>query len=197
MVRRVADGFEYLFPGNRPLSDAVGPTVHPDMQIPQLTAEKTADEAICGGRRMQWYVGAPHRFEKAEVYVVLRGSQDALDATHLRAAANRYRGGVARGHLMPVERVFRCEEHGYGTRKFLPPLGPRERDDYVFRIPDSGWTSITVDILGANAATLQAECWITGYESPARQTLHLAAAPDAGPLLPPHPYGFSTALRLT
>ena len=195
MVRACDDGFEYFFPGNKPLTDEVGPTVHPDMQIPELTVEKTADQAIEGGWRLQWYVGVPHRFEKAELYVRLRGPQDVLDTTQVRAGGCRYRGGAAR-YAFATERICRKEERGYGTSRVLPPLGPRDRDDYVFRMPDSGWVSLTVDMLGAGAADLEADAWITGYESPARQTLKRPEPPAPGPLLPPHPYGFAQCLSL-
>ncbi len=195
MVEACEGGFEYCFPGNKPLTDKIGPTVHPDMQIPELTAEKTADEAIERGWRLQWYAGIPHRFERAELLVTLRGPQEVLDSVTVRAGSSRYRGVEAR-HIAAVERVFRKETRGYGTARFLPPVGPRERDDYIFKVPDGGWSSLTVDILGEAAAAVKAEAWITGYEAKARQTIVSDQAPTAGPLLPPHPYGFSSFIAI-
>jgi len=194
MVRACDKGFEYLFPGARPLTDEIGPTVHPDMRIPELTAEKTADDVLEGGRRLQWFVGVPHRFEKAELLVTLRGSQDALDAVQVRAGCSRYRGVEAR-HVFSAERIHRCEARGHGTSRVLPPLGPRDRDDYVFGIPDSGWISLTVDVTGAGARSLQTDAWLTGYEASARKTVSSEKAPAEGPLLPVHPYGFARAVR--
>lgn len=195
MVQAHGDGFEYIFPGNRRLSDEVGPTVHPDMQIPELSAERTADCAIEGGWRLQWFAGVPHRFERAELYVRLRGDQEALDGAQIRAGGARYRGVDAR-YAFPGERIHRKEGRGHGTSRVLPPVGPRDRDDYVFKIPDSGWTSLTVDLLGDAAARAGTDAWITGYESPARQTVKNQTPPADGSLLPPHPYGFATSLPI-
>jgi len=195
MVQARDEGFEYIFPGSRRLSDDVGPTVHPDMQIPELSVEKTADCAIEGGWRLQWYAGVPHRFERAELYLRLRGEQEALDGIQVRAGGSRYRSVDAR-YTFSTERIYRKEARGHGTSRVLPPLGPGDRDDHVFRIPDSGWTSLTVGLLGNGAAALKADAWITGYESPARQTVECQAPPTDGPLLPPHPYGFATSLPL-
>jgi len=195
MVRTCDDGIEYLFPGNRRLSAEIGPSVHPDMQIPELAAERTADEAIEGGWRLQWYVRVPHRFEKAELYLRLRGSQQILDAVQVRAGSSRYRGVGAR-HVFATERIHRNETRGRGTSLFMPPLGPRERDDYVFRVPDSGWVSLTLDILGEGSESLKVDAWLTGYEAFARRTVKSHTPPADGPLLPVHPYGFSRCLRL-
>ncbi len=195
MVRPCGAGYEYCFPGNRKLTDEIGPTVHPDMQIPEIDIEKTADEAIEGGWRLQWYAGVPHRFERAEVLVTVRGPQHVLDGLTVRAGNCRYRG-VDMRHFAAVTRIFRKETRGYGTQRFLPPVGPRERDDYVFAVPDGGWSSLTVDILGDGANELQFEAWLIGYEAPARQTITTEKAPAGGPLLPSHPYGFSRCARL-
>lgn len=196
MVRQTADGWEYVFPGFAPLAEGIGPTVHPDMQIPDISAEQTADCALVGGWRRQWYCGLPHRLEQAELYVTIRGAQEDLDGLTVRCGFSRYRGGFEGGHLMPVQRIFRNEWRGYGTGMFLPPLGPRERDDYVVAIPDGGYCSLTLDLLGAGAERVRTEVWITGWEAPARQTIVSQTAPMAGPLLPPHPYGFSRCRRI-
>jgi hypothetical protein len=195
MIRRRNGRYEYLFPGNKPLSPEIGPSVHPTMQIAEVTAEKTFDGDIEGGRRLQWFACIPYRFEKAELYVKLRGQQEALDEVTVRAGCSRYRGAVAR-HLFPALRIFRRERRGYGTSRWLPPVGERQRDDYAFSIPDGGWISLTLDILGKDAETLQIETWITGYESPARGVILRDRAPVDGPLLPAHPYGFARWLRL-
>ena len=195
MVRACKDGYEYIFPGGKALGDRVGPSVHPDMKIPELTAEKTADQTIDGGWRLQWYAGVPHRFERAELYVRLRGEQRVLDPLQVRAGGARYRG-VDSKCVFAAERIQRKETRGYGTSRVLPALGPRDRDDYVFRIPDSGWASLTVDIMGETAAEVEVDAWITGYESPARQTITTRAPPADGPLLPPHPHGFARCVCL-
>ena len=195
MVRAHGDGYEYSFPGNRPVSERIGPSVHPDMQIPELTAELTADEAVDGGWRLQWYACVPYRFERAELILTLRGAAECLDAVTVRAGCCRYRGAGGR-HIIAAERIFRREERGHGTTRVLPPLGPRERDDYGFRVPDGGWVSLTVDIAGTEAGRLGREAWLTGYQGAARQTLCAQRPPMPGALLPLHPYGFSTCLRL-
>ena len=196
MVSACADGFTYSFPGNATLSDDVGPTVHPEMQIPAFSAEQTANEAIEGGGwRLQWYLGVPHRTEQAELLVSVRGPQEVLDSLTLKGGICRYKGVDAR-HLAPVERIFRKETRGYGTVKTLPPVGPRERDDYIFRVPDGGYSSATVDIFGEGADQLTFEAWLQGYEAPARQTIATDTPPAEGALLPCHPYGFSRSLKL-
>ena len=138
-----------------------------------------------------------HDFGKAAsgFQVRLRGGEHVLDATQVRAGCCRYRGGDAR-HVFAAERILRKETRGHGTSRVLPPVGPRERDDYVFTIPDSGWISLTVDLLGPDAADLKADAWITGYEAPARQTILMDRPPADGPLLPVHPHGFARSLRL-
>ncbi len=195
MVRAAGADHEYLFPGNRRLTYDVGPTVHESMQIPEFSIEPTMDEAIDGGWRMMWYVAVPHRFEKAEVLVTLRGPQEVLDGVTVRGGNCRYRT-VPMRHYAEVTRVFRKEERGHGTVRWLPPVGPRERDDYVFPIPDGGWSSITVDVLGEGAEELATEVWLTGYEAAARQPIVAGVAPMHGPLWPTHPYGFSRHLRM-
>ena len=99
-------------------------------------------------------------------------------------------------HTIPAERVFRNENRARMLAKFMPPLGPRDRDDYVFALPDGGYSSVTLDLLGEGAERVRLEVWITGFESPARQSIVREDAPTAGPLLPPHPYGFARCLRL-
>ncbi len=196
VVSQAEGGFEYCFPGFAPLTEAIGPTVHPDMQIPEITAERTADEAIEGGWRRQWYCGIPHRLEGAELLVTMRGDQADLDGLTVQCTSTRYRATAARGHLIPGLRIFRNEERGYGTAKFMPPVGARDRDDWAFEIPDGGYGSLTLDILGEGAERVSAEVWITGWEALARQTIVQEAAPADGPLLPPHPYGFSRCVRI-
>lgn len=195
MVRAVEGGYEYLFPGFAPLTDEIGPTVHPDMQIPAITAERTANEAIEGGWRRQWFCGIPHRLEQAELCVTVRGRQEDLDGLTVRCGSSRYRGVDAR-HTIPAQRIFRNERRGRTTNAVMPPLGPRDRDDYAFAIPDGGYSSITLDLVGDGAGQVSAEAWITGWEAPARQTITQADPPADGPLLPPHPYGFSRCTRL-
>jgi len=195
MVKACDEGFEYCFPGNAKLTDEIGPIIHPQMQIPAFNAEETADEAIAGGWRLQWYIGVPHRTEKAEVLVTVRGPQEALDSLTVKGGNCRHKGVDAR-HFAAVERIFRKETRGYGTVRTLPPVGPRERDDYVFRVPDGGYSSVTVDVLGDGAGDVSFEAWLIGYEPPARQVILSDKAPVDGPLLPPHPYGFSRCLRL-
>lgn len=195
MVRPAAEGYEYLFPGNRRLTDEIGPTVHESMQMPDFSIEQTADEAIEGGWRMMWYAGIPHRFEKAEVLITLRGPQEVLDGVTVRGGNSRYRT-VPMRHYAEVTRIFRQEERGHGTVRWLPPVGPRERDDYVFSVPDGGWSSITVDVLGDRANELVKEVWLTGYEATARQTIVRDTPPTDGPLWPMHPHGFSRHVRM-
>ncbi|MGC9316799.1 MAG: hypothetical protein ACP5KN_02040 [Armatimonadota bacterium] len=91
---------------------------------------------------------------------------------------------------MPGSRTTRCRN------AVMPPIGPRERDDYAFAIPDDGYCSLTLDMLGDGAGRLSAEVWITGWEGPARQTITRADPPSDGPLHPPHPYRFSRCIRL-
>jgi len=196
MVKPCDGGFEYCFPGNAKLTDEIGPIIHPQMQIPTFNAEQTADETIAGGWRLQWYLGVPHRTEGAEVLVTVRGPQEALDSLTVKGGNCRHKGVDAR-HFAPVERIFRKEIRGYGTVRTLPPLGPRDRDDYVFQVPDGGYSSVTVDVLGDGAGDVSFEAWLIGYEAPARQVIVSDKAPADGPLLPPHPYGFSRCLRLT
>jgi hypothetical protein len=69
-------------------------------------------------------------------------------------------------------------------------------DDYVFPVPDGGYSSVTVDVLGPDTDHLSVEAWLQGYEAPARQTLVSDLAPCQGPLLPMHPYGFARWKRL-
>jgi hypothetical protein len=195
MVQPEGDRFRYLFPGNRPVAQDIGPTVHPTMQIPDIETEVTEGQPIENGRRLQWYVGVPHRFERAEVLVTLRGPQDVLDRLTVKAGQSRYRG-VAAEHVEVVTRIFRKETRGYGTRRFMLPPGPRDRDDYVFPVPDGGYSSVTVDVLGPDTDHLSVEAWLQGYEAPARQTLVNDLAPCQGPLLPMHPYGFARWKRL-
>jgi len=195
MARSVEDGCEYLFPGFAPLTDEIGPRVHPDMQVHEIEAELTGDEAIEGGRRRMWYCAIPHRLERAELYVMVTGAQDDLDALIVRAGSSRYRG-VPMRHAIPAERIFRNEQRGYGTKFFLPPVGPRERDDYAFAIPDGGYCTLTLELLGDGAGRVRFDAWITGWEGAARQTIVRPEPPADGPLLPPHPYGFSRCVRL-
>lgn len=195
MVAAVEGGYEYRFPGFAPLTEEIGPSVHPEMVIPEITVEPTHDEAIPGGRRRIWYCGIPHRLEGAELYALLRGAEEDLDTLTVRGGSSRYRNVPARDQA-PVLRIFRNEQRGYGTKYFLPPIGPRERDDYALAIPDGGWCSLTLDILGAGAEQVSVRAWITGWEGPARQTIVRPDAPMAGPLLPPHPYGFARCVEI-
>ncbi len=195
LAEAVGDGFRYSFPGNRPLGHGIGPVVHPDMQIPDLTAEEVSAAAVEGGFRRQWYAGVPHRMEQAELFFTTRGPHDLLDRVQVRAGTSRYRGDVIR-ESSPLTRIFRGEKHGYGTRVILPPLEPRARDDYLMPVPDGGWTGLTVELLGPGVETLGFNAWLTGFESPARQTLKRPEPPVPGPLLPSHPYGFSRVLKL-
>jgi hypothetical protein len=53
-----------------------------------------------------------------------------------------------------------------------------------------------VELVGEGAAEVEMEAWLTGYEPRTLQAAASATQPAPGPLLPPHPYGFSRALRL-
>ena len=131
----------------------------------------------------------------AEVLITLRGPREVLDGVTVRGGNCRYRTVTMR-HYAEVTRIFRKEERGHGTVRWLPPVGPRERDDYVFSVPDGGWSSITVDVLGDRADELVKEVWLTGYEATARQTTVLGSPPMDGPLWPMHPHGFSRHVRM-
>ena len=113
----------------------------------------------------------------------------------IKAGGSRYRGAAGR-YTYVTQRIHSQERKGHGESQFLPPVGPRDRDDYVFRIHDGGWASVTVEISGDGVDRLAVEAWITGYEAPARQTIVRSDPPAPGPLLPAHPYGFSTCLKL-
>ena len=193
MVSELDEKFEYIFPGNRLLGDGVGPSIHPDMQIPGLSAERTEDLGEPGHRRLQWYAGIPHRFDRPELVVVLHGEETILDGLRIRAGGSRYRGtGIRYAYVTQhPERQQRSR-----TRFFLPPPGPRDRDYYLFRTHESGWASITLEMEGDGAESVSVEAWLTGYESPARQKIHQETAPMGGPLLPIHPCGFPRCLRL-
>lgn len=186
--------YEFAFPGNRVLDDGIGPAVHPDMQIPELWAEALPESEIEGGRRLQWFVAVPHRMEQAELLVTIRGTETVLDDLQFRAGTSRYRGDVIRD-FSPVTRIFRGT-HGYGGQRVLPPLGPRDRDDFVIPVPDGGYTGLTVEITGAGADPVQVQAWLTGCEAPARQTISRFEGPCSGPMLPMNPYGFSRFLKL-
>lgn len=195
MARSVEGGTEYLFPGAAPLTAEIGPRVHPDMQIHEIVAEDLGEEAVEGGLRRSWYCAIPHRLAGAEVYVTVRGIEEDLDALTVCLDSSRYRTG-GKEHRIAAERVFRNEKRGYGTAFFLPPLGPRERDDYAFAIPGGGWCRLSLSLLGESADRVRAEAWITGWEAPARQTIVSADAPMAGALPPMHPLGFSRCAKL-
>ncbi|MBU0611407.1 MAG: hypothetical protein KKI08_26240, partial [Armatimonadetes bacterium] len=93
----------------------------------------------------------------------------------------------------PVTRIFRGTR-GHGGQRVLPPLGPRDRDDYVMAVPDGGYTGLTVEITGPKADAVTVEAWLTGYEALDRQGTRIEG--DPGPLLPMHPYGFPRSRRL-
>lgn len=195
MARLCDGGCEYLFPGDRRLTGDVGPAVHPDMQIPGLSAETTCDELNDGTHRMQWYVAVPHRFERPELQVVLHGPEKVLDGVHVQAGGSRYKGVPAR-YAYVTQRIHRQGRSSHGSARFLPPVGPRERDDYLFTIHESGWASVTLDITGDDLDELTVEAWVTGYEAPARQAIVRETPPMPGALLPAHPCGFSRCLRI-
>jgi hypothetical protein len=194
LVSASQDEFEYSFPGDRQLTDEVGPSIHLDMQISGLSAEKTSDERGSGRRLLQWYAGIPHRFERPELIVVIHGEERVLDGLKVRAGGSRYRGvGIRYSYVTQhPERQERSR-----TSLFLPPPGPRDRDYYVFRTHESGWASITLEIEGEDAESAEVEAWLTGYESEARQTIKQTTGPVEASLLPVHPYGFSRCLKLT
>jgi hypothetical protein len=183
------DGLVAYVPGS------LRPTVHPDMQLPALWAETLPEQEIEGGRRLQWFVGVPHRMERTELLVTLRGPEDVLDGLQLRAGTSRYRGDAIRD-FSPVTRIFRGTR-GHGGQRVLPPLGPRDRDDYVIAVPDGGYTGLTVEVTGPQADAVTVEAWLTGHEARARQGEPVSEALEAGPLLPMHPYGFPRFLKLT
>ena len=118
-----------------------------------------------------------------------------LDSVDVRAGGSRYRGVPGR-YSYVTQRIHRQARSDHGTSRFLPPVGPRERDDYLFSIHDSGWSSVTVDITGDDLEELTVKAWITGYEAPARQSIVQDRPPMSGTLLPMHPYGFSRCLEI-
>ena len=181
--------------GAAPLTDEIGPTIHPDMQIPEIVAEPLGEKAIDGGLQMGWYCGFPHRLAGGELFVTVRGAEADLDALTVCLEVSRYRTG-GKGHRIAAERIFRNEERGYGTSFFLPPLDPRERDDYAFSIPDGGWCALMLSVLGEGAERVRCEPWITGWEAPARQTIVRPDAPMEGALPPIHPHGFGRFVKL-
>ena len=122
MARLCDGGCEYLFPGDRRHTGDVGPAVHPDMQIPGLSAETTCDELNDGSRRMQWYVAVPHRFERPELQVVLLGPEEVLDGVDVRAGGSRYKGVPAR-YAYVTQRIHRQGRSSHGSSRFLPPRG--------------------------------------------------------------------------
>ena len=189
------EGCRYDFPGARQLTCEVGPGVHPDMRIDGLTAELTDDKRAPGSRQLQWYVAVPYRFQRPELLLTLRGTEGILDGVNLRAGGSRHRGGGIR-YTYTTQQIHGQERQGHGEMRFLPPVGTRDRADYAFRIHDGGWASVTVDITGEEVDSLVVSAWITGFEAPARQTIVRPDPPAAGPLLPGHPLGFSTCIRL-
>lgn len=195
MVAPYGDSWVYSFPGSVPTTDKIGPTVAPAMQIHSLGAEKTADEATDNGWRLQWYLGVPYRMEKAEILISVSAPEDILDDLVVRASTARFRAGAER-NVMPVTRIYRKEQRGHGTSRILPPLGPRDRDYYVFTLPDGGYTSATIDFHSDRADELILDAWVTGYDAPARQAARIAQPPMDGPLLPSHPYGFSRWMKI-
>ncbi len=195
MARPGANGYEYLFPGNSPLREGIGPSVAPLMQLPQLDADSpvaTSEDEVVS---RQWFVTVPYRMVGPELSIALRGPQEVLDRLTLTGSTCRYQGGRGE-HTIPVERIYRKATHGYGTRRFLPPVGERTRDDYILRLPSGGRFSLTVEVTGTGVAALEWEAWLSGWEAPARQTVALADPPVPGPQLPPHPNGFSRCRRL-
>jgi hypothetical protein len=185
MLKATPDGRRAFLPATQQ------PTVHPDMQIPELWAEALPEAEIEGGRRLQWFVGVPHRTEHAELLVTLRGPEAVLDGLDVRAGTSRYRGDVIRD-FSPVTRIFRGTR-GHGGQRVLPPLGPRDRDDYVIAVPDGGYTGLTVEITGPEAAQVGVEACLTGYEGLSREGVPVELNE---PLLPAHPYGFPRFLKL-
>lgn len=204
MVHRHDAEYQYLFPGNQPVSPggaegagefSIGPAVDPLMQLPELRAESPVEHNEPGLARRQWFVTVPHRMAEPELLVTLRGPQEALDGVSVDCSGSRYEGGSGE-HFFSVERLGRKPNHGYGTRRFLPPAGSRERDDYVFRLPAGGRVSVTVEVRGAGAEELQWQAWLTGWEGPARQVMILDHPPLPGPVLPRHPHGFARSVKL-
>lgn len=171
------------------------PHVHPDMQIPALWAEALPEQPLDHGRQLQWFIAVPHRMERAELLVTLRGPEALLDGLELRAGTSRYRGDVIRD-FTPVTRIFRGAR-GHGGQRVLPPLGPRDRDDYVLAVPDGGYSGVTVEITGMDrgpSSPLEVKAWLTGYEGLSREGEVVGGLDE--PLLPAHPYGFPRFLKL-
>ena len=196
MVAGGPSGWRYSFPTSQQPERAEAVRVHPDMRLDELWVEQVSDETTESVRRLQWFIGVPHRMEKAEVLVTLRGAGAVLDGIGVVAGTSRYRGDVMRDHV-PLTRIRRGQR-GYGTGRVLPPLGPRERDDYVFAVPDGGYTGVTVELHGAGVEESSIEAWLSGYEAPARWQLaeEEMGRVTAGPVLPGHPYGFGRWVRL-
>lgn len=195
MTRPCGDGVECLFPGNRPLGQGIGPCVAPLMQLPELQAEAFVETAKDGTISLQWFVTVPYRMAKPELLITLHGPQEVLDGLSISCSTSRYQGGSGE-HFIPAERIHRKLTHGYGTRRFMPPVGERTRDDYVFRLPSGGRVSVTAEISGEGVEQLVREAWLSGWEAPARQTIERPEPPVPGPQLPPHPYGFPRSVRL-
>lgn len=195
LVREQNGEYQYLFPGNTTLSEQIGPSVAPLMQLPELAATSLVETSEPGSVTRRWYVTIPHRMAEPELLLTLRGPQAVLDQAVLECSTSRYEGG-AHEHFLTVQRLGRKRNHGYGTKRYLEPLGERTRDDYLFTLPSGGRVSVCVELTGEGVEALQWEAWLTGFEAPARQIMHLDHSPLPGPGLPPHAHGFSRALRL-
>lgn len=195
MVREHNSEYHYLFPGNRTLSEQIGPSVAPLMQLPELAAESFVETSEPGAASRQWFATIPHRMAEPELLITLRGPQEILDRASIECSTSRYEGGRGE-HYLTVKRVGRKPNHGYGTKRFMEPLEDRRRDDYVFSLPAGGRVSLTVQLIGEGVEALQWEAWLTGWEAPARQVMLLDHPPVPGPQLPPHPHGFPRSLKL-
>jgi hypothetical protein len=196
MLHKVDGRLIFHFPATQKPGgpDDVYQSVHPDMIVPGLSAETLPETEIEGGRRLQWFVGVPHRTEQAELLITLRGAEDVLDGLDVRAGTSRYRADAIRDYS-PVTRIFRGTR-GHGGVRVLPPLGPRERDDYVISVPDGGYTGLTVEVTGPRASEVQVEAWLLGCEARDRNGACIEDEIVPGPLLPEHPYGFPRFLKL-
>ncbi|MEN6403822.1 MAG: hypothetical protein ABFD94_17905, partial [Armatimonadia bacterium] len=192
---RSGGGYDYLFPGNSRLDERVGPAVAPLMQLPRLEAADLVESVESGAVSRQWYVTVPYRMVRPELLITLRGPQEVLDCLNLTCSTSRYQGGSGE-HVIPTQRLHPKSTHGYGTRRFLKPVGERTRDDYIFSLPSGGRVSLTAQLSGEGVEQLQWEAWLSGWEAAARQVIELDEPPIPGPQLPPHPNGFSRCLRL-
>ena len=82
-----------------------------DTLLEQAAANDPAEDKAYGpegGWRLQWYCHVPHRMEKAELLLTLRGTQEVLDGVSVRGGCCRYRayGPCLSGGRQPAPTVL-------------------------------------------------------------------------------------------